>query len=90
MVHTVTDPVTGWRFSIDGERNAITTRMAEHARPPVPLRGEKYAFEGVEYRVLASEVNYNSNDSTLNTPNDSTSNEATSIADVHLETITAP
>lgn len=70
-------PVTGWRFSIDGEHSDTTSRMAHAARLPVPLRGQTYVFEQVEYRVAGSEINYAGSD------------PPTSIAAVHLKTITA-
>ena len=51
--------------------------MAGKAQPPVPVLGETYTFEGVDYRVVGSEVNYASGDPNI------------AIAAVHLETIPA-
>ena len=71
----MSQPITGWRFSIDGERSDTAMHMAEMAGLPIPLCGEKYAFEGVEYLVRNSQINYVGGDS------------PTAIAAVHLETM---
>lgn len=58
----MTKPVSACGFTIDGEVNVTTARLAGRAQTPVPLRGQMYTFEGVEYLVMASEMDYNSND----------------------------